>query len=166
MELMYIDDQFSQEEINQIYKEIKYIPYFFTESDRDELPPTGASSELSVGSYTLYMLDKKIQEILSDKNLKIFRAHVNCFVPNENPYFHIDTNDPNDISVLYYANPIKDYDIDLGGCTEFLNVEDNTLKSIFPLGGRICIFSANTYHRATPFRAGHRFVVNLRYHVE
>ena len=63
-------------------------------------------------------------------------------------------------TLLYYANPQpKNYD-DLG---ETFFIIDNEIQGVFPVPGRIVIFDAEVWHKATPLRTDDRYTVALKW---
>ena len=85
--------------------------------------------------------------------------YVNCFSPNENPYFHTDGEDG--ITFLYY--PDQGWELDDGGETQFYI--DGEIRGITPVSNRMVYFDANIMHRATTFRSRHRFTLAVKYMV-
>ena len=83
--------------------------------------------------------------------------YVNCFAPNENPYFHTDGD--NGLTFLYYPN--MDWDLQEGGETQFYINDD--IYGITPIPNRMVVFDANIQHRATTFRNQYRFTLAIKY---
>ena len=159
-------------------------PYFYGESDNIDTPVTGMvhnvwSSKLNeelhddvktVGSMDNKCIDTKhlfdtltttIEERYErcTKN-HLTRLYINCFSPNDNPYFHTDVGENQDgITFLYYPN--FEYDIDNGGETQF--EVNGALYGIQPVPNRLVCFSANILHKATSYRNHHRFTVAIKY---
>lgn len=160
------DDLISEEDVHSIYSEVTSLSYRFFETDDQNGKVTGSSCKLSNGSFTLHLLTKTLINIFPEfpEQYTLDRAYVNCFVPGENPCFHRDSNISEDRTLIYYANPLFDYDIDEGGTTDFLDAENRQLKSVFPIAGRICIFDSSIYHKANSFRDAHRYTVALKLH--
>ena len=157
------DDIFDVDTVNLIYQEVCSLPYRFGEYDNPDKHPTGAVCELGQGSFAFHTIMNMLPAIFPLDEYHLYRSYVNCFIHGENPFFHQDTSSSNDRTVLYYANPIVDYDIDLGGCTDFLDTENTRLVSVFPLGGRLSIFDSSIYHRADSFRTGFRFTIAFKF---
>tara|TARA_A100001201_G_scaffold131483_1_gene117676 strand:- start:242 stop:802 length:561 start_codon:yes stop_codon:yes gene_type:complete len=159
-------------------------PYFYGESDNSETPVTGMvhnvwSSKLNeelhddvktVGSMDNKCIDTKhlfdtltttIEERYErcTKN-HLTRLYINCFSPNDNPYFHTDVGENQDgITFLYYPN--FEYNIDNGGETQF--EVNGALYGIQPFPNRLVCFPANILHRATSHRNYYRFTVAIKY---
>jgi len=98
--------------------------------------------------------DKKIDSL---SEYKPYRMYINCFAPNENPFFHKDGD--SGFTVLYYPN--LDWDINEQGETQFLINEE--IRGILPIPNRLVKFDATILHRATCFRTKHRFTVAIKY---
>ena len=82
--------------------------------------------------------------------------YINCFVPGENPYYHIDGEG---LTFLYYPN--LDWDVQQGGETQFYI--DENIYGIIPKPNRMVVFDGMILHRATSFRNQHRFTVAIKY---
>lgn len=109
--------------------------------------------------YTIF--DDKIKKQFPEMaNYKLYRMYVNCFSPNENPYFHIDGETGH--TFLYY--PQDDWKLDDGGETQFFI--DESIHGVLPLPNRIVKFDACIKHKATSFRNRHRFTLAVKYGVD
>lgn len=107
------------------------------------------------------IFSKRIEnEFPEMKDYKLYRMYVNCFSPNENPYFHIDGE--NGHTFLYY--PQEDWKLDDGGETQFL--VDESIHGVFPIPNRIVKFNASIKHKATSFRDRHRFTLAIKYQLD
>ena len=82
--------------------------------------------------------------------------YINCFAPNENPYFHTDGEG---VTFLHYAN--DRFDLQEGGETQFY--VDENIYGVIPIPNRLVMFDGRILHRATSFRNGHRFTVAIKY---
>lgn len=144
--------------IDQIYKELQTLPYYYGERDEVGFEPTGVTSELKEDSFTYKSLLSFISsnEVLQNKT--IYRAYVNLFAPGEYANYHTDGDEGT--TLLYYAN--LEYDINEGGETKFLS-ENNTLISVLPVPGRVVFFSADYKHTASSFKNKHRFTVAFKF---
>jgi hypothetical protein len=154
-----IDDFFKKETHLDLNKFCFNASYNFNEFDRSGVPPIG-------GSYVINSQDK-IFNFLSDniknnveilKNTSCYRQTINIFLPNENPYFHTDSEGLS-YTCLYYPN--LNYDLDEGGETQF--IINGEIKGILPKPNRLVIFDGRIQHRATSFRTQHRFTYAIKY---
>ena len=139
---------------------IKTNNYKYGEIDYPGFPPTGMVSKLDLNHHIVDLFHKSfLEKIFEVQNLNLNRAYINCFAPSENPFFHIDNNDPKSLTMLYYPH-IK-WDLNNGGETQFF--VDDSITGILPVPNRLVCFSANIMHRATTFRNGHRFTIAFKY---
>jgi|TARA_E500000178_G_scaffold345115_1_gene394461 hypothetical protein len=160
MSIKVIDKFFKGKENNKILKEIKTLKFKKGESDRPETPPTGKVTKLKKTSfiYKTFLKNFKKQKIVPSGK-KIFRAYINSFEPNENPYYHSDGKDVT--TLLYYAVDFDEHDVDLGGETLFIN--DPLIQGIVPKKHRLVIFAEDVWHKATPFRDKIRYTIVFKY---
>ena len=107
------------------------------------------------------LLDKIYKNEESLKNMKLIRVYLNLFLPNENPSFHIDANEPgeNAVTCLYYLNP--SLDPNEGGETQFLI--DEEIKGVISKPGRLTIFDGGLLHRATSFKNHPRLTLAFKF---
>ena len=149
-----------KENILKIFEEINSFNFTRGERDRSNEPhtATGEVAGLPKESFTFKILKKVLSKNKYCNFKKLYRSYVNKFLPNENPYYHID-NDKGGFTVLYYANP--NWILDQQGETQFYLKEE--VKGIFPIPGRIVIFSSNILHRATSFRFENRYTIALKF---
>lgn len=147
------------EKVKEIFEEIINLPYYYGETDNLDSYPTGMVSELNRNHQAYQELLKfcKKENLLS--KLKINRAYVNIFAPSENANYHVDSDQDNYKTILYY--PHLDFNINEGGETKFVS-ENNTLVSILPIPGRIIVFNSNLKHTASPFKNKHRFSIAVK----
>lgn len=159
------DDILLDVERDRIYKEIISLPYQVMEWDQNPDEISGSRSDLVHSSYTFQCLKNYIEKNVEDiTKYNLVQAYVNHFSPREIPYFHVDSDNPNNITIVYYADVWDNYDINEGGGTEFL-VDDNII-SVIPKSGRFVCFNSNNLHRATTYRNNHRFTVAFKYRGE
>ena len=155
-----IDDLFDNDFIDNTIEYLKSIQYKPAEKDRDDTPPTGEIAELSLGDMLVRKLTQPIRYSLDKKGMVLKRAYVNKFAPGEQPYWHHDELDG--ITILYYANNgcVRADEL---GCTEFYLKEENEIKAIRPVPGRIVMFDGYIQHRATSMRTRYRYTIALKY---
>jgi len=159
-------------------------PYFYGETDNEDTPVTGMVHNIWIAGVTEELDDdvktkgstdnkginqKQIFDILTTPIEKKYerctknhltRLYINCFSPNDNPYFHTDVSEDEDgITFLYY--PHFEYDIDDGGETQF--EVNGALYGIQPFPNRLVCFPANILHKATSYRDHYRFTVAIKY---
>jgi hypothetical protein len=107
------------------------------------------------------VFSKKIEKEFPEmKDYKLYRMYVNCFSPNENPYFHIDGETGH--TLLYY--PQEDWKLDDGGETQFFI--DESIHGVLPVPNRMVKFDACIKHKATSFRDRHRFTLAIKYQLD
>lgn len=152
-----IDDFLNQNEFYQVCNYCLNSPYFYGEKDSEETPPIGLVSNVLVESDFYKFFTSRLLEVFSEiSEMKIYRMYINCFSPQENPYFHYDNE--NGKTILYYPN--LNWEINDCGETQFLI--DNEIKGILPIPNRLIIFDSNLLHRATSFRNKHRFSIAVK----
>jgi len=155
-----LDNIIQKNTILKIFKEINSFNFIRGERDRNDEPhtATGEVSELPKESFTFKTLKKVLSKNKYCNFNKLYRSYVNKFLPNENPYYHTD-NDKGGFTVLYYAN--TKWVLDQQGETQFYLKGE--VRGIFPVPGRIVIFSSNILHRANSFRFDDRFTIALKF---
>ena len=150
-----IDDYLSIEEYEMCWKYVSSVAtYQPGEKDHHNSYPIGMVSELSCEhGKTFKLFPKHIH------GAKLNRMYINYYSPRELSVFHIDSNDPNAYTLLYY--PCPSYHPDEGGTTELsINGEILGVKSV---ANRLLIFKSDIPHRATPFRSYQRYTFALKY---
>ena len=131
--------------------------YVWGETDRPNTPTMGLVSPISDSNEIFEILHKASQEFVPD--LTIYRMYINCFAAGENPYFHLDSDNNEDVTFIYYPN--SNWTPDDHGETQLLI--GDTIYGITPKPNRAVYFTASILHRATSFRSGHRFTVAIKY---
>lgn len=181
-----IDNFLSDEEFNFVINYCLDAPYFYGEADNQDTPVTGMvhnvwydgmDEELhlpeeiipigAMGTDAIYtkrfydIFTSKINEKYAECDKKyITRLYVNCFSPNDNPYFHTDDAEGvNSKTFLFYPTP--GYNINDGGETQF--EIDGALYGVSAIPNRLVSFPAQVLHRATSFRSRYRFTVAIKY---
>lgn len=150
------DNFLSLQDCQSVLRYCYEASYTYGERDRPETPPTGMVHVIDNESEIYQLFHDKTRELVPHTS-KLYRMYVNCFAPNENPYFHIDGS--HGITFLYY--PDQKWELDQGGETQFyINGE---IHGITPVSNRIVMFDANIMHRATTFRNGYRFTLAVKY---
>jgi hypothetical protein len=153
-----IDNFLSTFDYNEIVSYCKTSDYYYGETDDGDTPCTGMTSEINLCSDLSLLFHTKLIDHRNDfKHLNMYRMYLNCFSPNENPYFHIDGD--SGITCLYY--PTENWTYNEGGETQF--IINDEIKGILPIPNRMVIFNANILHRATSFRNKHRFTIAIKY---
>lgn len=154
-----IDSVFKKETMLKIFKEINSLNFIKGERDRTEDPntATGEVARLEKNLFTFKVLKKYLSKYKYCNFSKLYRAYVNKFYPNENPYYHTDGK--NGYTVLYYANP--EWKLDQQGETQFYLKKQ--VKGVLPIPGRIVIFSSDLLHRATSCRSMERYTIALKF---
>ena len=151
-----LDNLVNQEQIQEIFNFCKKQSYKRIEFDAPGLPYTGLSCNLELEDN----LVKFLLKVSNTNKNKLIRAYINLFIHDEKPYYHQDETKPGAKTLLYYANPQpKDYN-DLG---ETFFIIDNEIQGVLPIPGRIIIFDAEVWHKATPLRNDDRYTVALKW---
>ena len=146
-----IDNYLSISDYQRLWDTVRNAPYtsMFPASAVDgSLLPVGMTSNLQTDLFPT-----------SFGNAKLERCYINYYGPSEWAHFHIDDEDDESLTLLYYPTP--NYPIDEGGCTEFLI--DDEIVGVRPICNRAVIFKGNIYHRAAPFKTKARYTVALKY---
>lgn len=153
-----VDNFLEDDDFTNVINFCRSSSYLFGERDDVDIPPTGAVSIIKPNDFFYSFLENKIRNnFIEVKKLNISRMYINCFSPNENPYFHTDGE--YGLTFLYYAN--QDWILDDGGETQFL-IEDN-IHGILPLPNRLIYFDSSLLHKATSFRNKHRFSIAIKF---
>lgn len=151
-----IFDNFFEEEVHKnIFSYCQKALYTYGEVDYPWTPPVGMISGINSTDYLFKLFEDKKIDSLSE--YKPYRMYINCFAPNENPFFHKDGD--SGFTVLYYPN--LDWDVNEQGETQFLINQE--IRGILPIPNRLVKFDATLLHRATCFRTKHRFTVAIKY---
>ena len=150
-----IDDYLSIEEYEMCWKYVSSVAtYQPGEKDHHNSYPIGMVSELSCEhGKTFKLFPKHIH------GAKLNRMYINYYSPRELSVFHIDSNDPNAYTLLYY--PCPSYHPDEGGTTE-LSI-DGEILGVRSVANRLLIFKSDIPHRATPFKSYQRYTIALKY---
>jgi hypothetical protein len=156
--IKYDDNFLSAEEHLKVIEHCLSCLYVYGESDDYGLPPTGMISQVQARDEIFDMFKTKLKEKCSLlKEMSFYRMYVNCFAPNENPYFHVDGKG---LTFLYYASDVN-WDVQDGGETQFHL--DGNIYGVSPIPNRLVMFDGMILHRATTFRDRHRFTIAIKY---
>jgi hypothetical protein len=151
-----LDNLFTVEEIKKIYNHYRAYPYKRIEVDGPGLPYTGLSCNLDLNDEIVKLI---IEKTNTEKD-NLLRAYINLFLKDEKPYFHQDDTREGHRTLLYYMNPEpKDFN-DLGETFFYI---DKEVKSVQPIPGRVVIFDARIWHRASALRNHDRYTVALKW---
>ena len=182
------DDFFTEAEHDFILDYCVYSPYFYGESDDCHLPPVGLVHNIWIADddipadkipveYRAYgssavdtiLEPRKFYELFVDRIAekftnctedKLTRIYVNCFSPNDNPFFHRDVDEGCDATTFLYYPNLK-WKPDDGGETQF--AVDGSLYGVPPMPNRLVSFPSEMLHKATSFRDRYRFTVAIKY---
>jgi len=150
------DGLFSVEEVKYVHECYRKFPYKRTEVDREGLPYTGLSCELDFKDPIVKMLIERTKINPSP----LLRAYINLFLKDEKPYFHQDNVNKGYKTLLYYMNPqSKDFN-NLGETFFYI---DNEIRCVEPTPGRVVIFDAEIWHRASSLRDHDRYTIALKW---
>jgi hypothetical protein len=157
--LNYSDNFFTESEAEKIYGYCLNAKYIYGETDNgDGSPVTGMTHNIPEDQYIYKFIAKTIYDRVEFiRDMKLYRMYINCFAPNENPYFHVDGEG---YTFLYYSDN-EVFDLNEGGETQFL--VDNDLMGVLPVPNRMVIFDGTIKHRATTYRSRHRFTIAIKY---
>jgi len=150
------DNFLSEKEKQEIYDYCKKQSYHRGEVDRIGCPPTGLISNLDNQN----IISKLMKQITNEKK-DMFRTYINLFIPNEKPYYHQDNNDPNYKTCIYYVNTDKINYMDEGGETYF--IQNDFIKGVSFVSGRMVLFNSNIMHKATSFKNRDRYTIAIKY---
>ncbi len=157
MEINFDDNFLEKKEFDIVHDYCLNTSYYYGESDNGDGIMTGMVHDISEIEFVYKLFRKKLMDkcpFLSD--MKLYRMYVNCFAPNENPYFHTDGKG---VTFLYYVN--GGFDLQEGGETQFF--VDNNLYGVLPVSNRLAMFDGMILHRATSLRNDHRFTIAIKY---
>ena len=162
-----IDDFFPACDYLKVTKYCFETDYYWGERDNEQSSPTGMIHEIYDCEDTpVKESNQWIYDLFFENtnhlcpNLKLYRMYINLFAPGENPYFHTDSTDDEDITFLYYV-PSDDWDIDDGGETQFYH--DGEMTGVLSIPNRMVYFDSTILHRATSFRDRWRWTVAIKY---
>ena len=85
-------------------------------------------------------------KVLTGSELKVIRAYINAWKPNEPSFPHIDNCHT---TCLIYVN--LNYDVMYGGETIFYDKHKDAQYAVTPYPGRAVFFDGNILHRASSF---------------
>ena len=96
------------------------------------------------------------EKFLTDKDLKISRAYINLFAPNEVCYPHTDGCHT---TALFYCN----FNPQIEDCGETVFFKDDEIiKTVLPKTGRMVLFDGDILHSARPLNNDYRYTVALK----
>ncbi len=150
------DNFLSEKERQEIYDFCKKQSYHRGEVDRPDCPPTGLVSDLNNQD----IINKLMKQVTNEKK-DMFRTYINLFIPNEKPYYHQDNNDTNYKTCIYDVNTDNINYIDEGGETYF--IQNDFIKGVSFVSGRMVLFNSNIIHKATSFRNRDRYTIAIKY---
>lgn len=157
MEVNFIDQFLSRNEQEIVLNYCLSASYHYGEQDNPDTPVTGMIHNIPETEFVYKLFRKTIADKVDEvRQMKLYRMYINCFVPAENPYYHIDGEG---LTFLYYPN--VDWDLQQGGETQFYI--DESIYGIVPKPNRMVVFDGMILHRATSFRNQHRFTVAIKY---
>lgn len=157
MEINFVDNFLAPTEHQLVYDYCLKASYTYGEQDNPDTPVTGMIHNIPGHEFVHKLLHRKALNTFDHlKSLRMYRMYVNCFAPNENPYFHVDGQG---YTLLYY--PHINWGIQEGGETQFY--VDENIQGVLPVPNRMVIFDASILHRATTFRNSHRFTIAIKY---
>ena len=153
-----IENYLSQDSHNEIWDYCLNTSYKIGEKDNFDTPSTGIVHEIPLDSHICNILNSLLKKNFLLESKSIYRCYINCFSPNEDPYWHIDGEG---ITCLYYPN-LEYSNLNEGGETQFL-LKNNDIRGVLPRPNRMVLFDGMIQHRATSFRTQHRYTIALKY---
>lgn len=156
-----LDDFLTREELDFVVDYSFGAPYYYGETDTPVSPVTGMVHEVSENSrfYNIFA-DRIVERYPRFDRQHIVRLYINCFAPNEHPYFHVDDDKGVDATTfLFYVTP--GWNINNGGETQFY--DDGVIRAVPPIQNRLISFPAHILHKATTYKNGYRFTVAIKY---
>ena len=153
-----IEKYLPQHSHNEVWNYCLNARYKVGERDNQNTPSTGIVHEISLDSYICNILNSSLKKNSLLESKSIYRCYINCFSPNEDPYWHIDGEG---ITCLYYPN-LEYSNLNEGGETQFL-LKNNDIRGVLPRPNRMVLFDGMIQHRATSFRTQHRYTIALKY---
>jgi hypothetical protein len=171
MEIRVVDNFLSVEDFDKVLMYCKNASYSYGEVDK---PQNIGNEDFCIGMiHQMFpFIENNITDLLTEEckaqfpeieDYLLTRIYVNCFAPCENPYFHIDSIDPDikSYTCIFYVN--DKWNLDDGGETQFY--VNNILYGVPPEPNRMVLFDGRIKHRATSFRNRHRFTIALKYDI-
>lgn len=167
------DDVWTPPHLNELVLDVKNMPYLFGEVDNVDLPPTGMSTGDYLGTKVFHALWDFCETHIPELHGCILkRSHANIFAPREFAFYHVDDENDDAWTFMFYAN--NSWDINDGGETKFIiNKKEEgkldgaddypTIWAIPPIPGRMLIWKSNILHTATPLRNEHRFTPTFKF---
>ena len=171
--LLIFDDVFSPPQLNELVMDVQNFPYLYGEVDDSDLPPTGMSTGDYQGTKTFHALWNFIETYVAELHgMVLKRSHANIFAPRESAFYHVDDENEEAWTFMFYAN--NNWDINEGGETKFITNLQNQktdyqgtkypdIISVPPIPGRMLAWKSNLLHTATPFRDKHRFTPTFKF---
>ena len=171
--LLIFDNVFSPPQLNELVRDVQNFPYLYGEVDDSDLPPTGMSTGEYTGTKTFHALWEFIEQWVPELHGCILkRSHANIFAPRESAYYHVDDENDDAWTFMFYAN--NNWDINDGGETKFITNLNNQkdgyqgttypdIISVPPIPGRMLAWKSNILHTATPLRNQHRFTPTFKF---
>lgn len=149
------DNKLDKQQIDKIYNECLKLSYKRGEADFPGAPPTGLTATITDTALINLLLHAS-----ETKNVNIFRVYVNLFLPNENPFYHIDNENPKSKTLIYYVN---NENLTINDCGETYFFYNNKITGILPVPGRIIKFNGNILHKASSFRYIDRYTIAIKW---
>lgn len=136
---------------------------YFTFGEKDDLKytiPTGMVSYIQEDDFIYKAILPKISTLFT-RNITIERMYINLFSPNEQPNIHIDSENSEDITIIYYPDTELSSPNDKGE-TIFYDETKNISYGVQPIPNRLIIFPSNILHSASSFRNKWRFTIAIK----
>jgi len=150
-----IDDYLSIDEYQDCWDFVRNVAtYSAGEKDHHESDFIGMVCELDLNHYKTFAIFPP-----SIGGSRLNRLYINYYSQREISAFHIDSDDPDAYTALYY--PCPTYDLDEGGETQL--IIDDEIVGVRSKCNRLLVFRSTIVHRATPFKSHQRWTVALKY---
>lgn len=154
-----IDNYLSIAQFQFAWTATQSTQYHVGELDHDGAEPVGMTANFDPQVFVPYAdFDTELfPEAVNGQPKQ--RTYINYYGPNEGSSFHVDHDDPEAITILYYPCPL--HPLNEGGATELL-INDE-IVGIRSKPNRLLVFKSNILHRATPFKTKPRFTIATKY---
>ncbi len=155
LQLLVVDNAFGPDQIADMYRFVRDLPYRLTDVDSDETAyARHLKAELPVSLAETAPVFRECvriaQTLLARDPLVLNRVHANMMLHGDLQHPHPDLADG--VTAIYYANP--EWREVWQGETIFYDASGEPAYAVAPRPGRLAVFHANLQHRAgVPSRA-------------
>lgn len=136
---------------------------YFTFGEKDSsnyIIRTGMVSNINDKDFIYKVLYSKITTLFEEKII-VRRMYINLFSPNEEPNKHIDSDNSNDKTIIYFPDTELSCSNNKGE-TIFFDEIEHVSYGVQPIPNRLIIFPSNILHSASSFRNKWRFTIAIK----